>query len=110
LRNQWYGDHRDLVKWGTLLELARSEQLRFILQVAYLRPDEGVPVIASERGDATVAKEVLQHFRDIRQIAGLGALVGLKLKYLIDPSKRNLDKSTLRRSWHEFNHQIAMAG
>src|SRR5712692_1657244 len=85
MRNQWYGDHRDLVKWGTLLELARNEQLRFILQIAYLRPDEDIPVIASERGDATVAKEVLQHFRDIHQIAGLAALADLKIEVFDRP-------------------------
>lgn len=80
MRNQWYGDHRDLVKWGTLLELARSEQLRFILQVAYLRPDKGVPVIASERGDATVANEVLQHFRDVHLIKGLAKSTGIEIE------------------------------
>ena len=37
MQDTWYGDHRDVVKWGTLVHLARSEEIRTIVQVAFLR-------------------------------------------------------------------------
>jgi len=80
MRDQWYGDHRDLVKWGTLLKLARDHQLRSILQVAFLRPDASVPTIVSGLDEAPVAPEVLQHFRDIHQISRLATLTGLEIE------------------------------
>ena len=85
MRNQWYGDHRDVIKWGTLLKLARDHQLRFILQVAYLRPDASVPTIVSDLDEAPVAQEALRHFRDIRQISSLATLTGLEIEILDVP-------------------------
>jgi hypothetical protein len=85
MRNQWYGDHRDVIKWGTLLKLARDHQLRFILQVAYLRPDASVPTIVSDLDEAPVAQEALRHFRDIRQISSLATLAGLEIEILDVP-------------------------
>jgi hypothetical protein len=39
MRDKWYGDNRDLVKWSVLVELAAKYRLRHILQVLYFRPD-----------------------------------------------------------------------
>jgi len=39
VKDKWYGDKRDLVKWGILLTLAKMFSARRILQVAYYRPD-----------------------------------------------------------------------
>ena len=40
MHDKWYGDNRDLVKWGTLLELAHRYGARHILQVLYKRKTE----------------------------------------------------------------------
>lgn len=40
MRDQWYGDNRDLVKWGGLLELVRRHSVKHVLQVLYLRPSD----------------------------------------------------------------------
>jgi hypothetical protein len=37
MRDIWYGDRRDLVKWGVLVELAARHDARHILQVLYPR-------------------------------------------------------------------------
>ena len=79
MRNQWYGDHRDVVKWGALVRLAREYRLRTVLQVAYFRRDRDVPLITSESGTTQVAPEVLRHFRDIRHVDGLAASTGIEI-------------------------------
>jgi len=44
MKDTWYGDRRDLVKWGTLVHLARSEQIMTVIQVAFLRKGERPPL------------------------------------------------------------------
>ena len=39
VRDIWYGDNRDLVKWGVLLKLANLHGASRIVQVAYYRPE-----------------------------------------------------------------------
>lgn len=41
MRNQYYGDSRDVFKWSVLLRLIRTHRIRAVLQVAMLRPDDG---------------------------------------------------------------------
>jgi hypothetical protein len=97
MRNYWYGDHRDIVKWGVLLCLARQNQIPFILQVAYLTTVNVIPLLASEFGEVRVASEVLEHFRDIRQIAGLAALTGIQIEVFDRPfSVQSRDEYTAR--------------
>jgi len=40
MRDKWYADNRDLVKWGVLLTLAERHAAKHILQVLYYRPTE----------------------------------------------------------------------
>jgi hypothetical protein len=37
MRDKWYVDNRDLVKWGILLRLAERYAAKHILQVLYYR-------------------------------------------------------------------------
>ena len=90
MKDQFYGDHRDVVKWGTLLELARRLRLKHILQVLYYRKNEwGQIEVDGER--VNVAKEALRHFRDSTAIRNISKEVsvevlaeefGDRLKYL----------------------------
>src|SRR6266852_3832994 len=80
MRNQWYGDHRDIVKWGTLMHLAHAHSLRLILQVAYLRHNHDVPLIKSACGEEEVRQEILKHFRDIHLIKGLAKSTGIEIE------------------------------
>lgn len=72
MRHQWYADHRDLVKWGALFQLAALHDLRTILQIAYLTADDSPPLIASELGESPVDSSVLHHFRNIHRVTELG--------------------------------------
>ncbi|HEY1159453.1 MAG TPA: hypothetical protein VGE83_02420, partial [Terracidiphilus sp.] len=78
-QDRFYGDNRDLVKWGTLLELARTHKAKQILLVLYYRPNEWdrrerryqwAPI---EIGGQIVeiAPEVIRHFREVNLIRNL---------------------------------------
>jgi predicted methyltransferase len=61
MQDQWYGDKRDLVKWGTLLELAHKYKVNQILQVLYHRSNTWNPIEID--GDfVPIPAEVIQHF------------------------------------------------
>ena len=67
MRDQWYGDPRDLVKWGVLLHLAQSYSVKRILQVAYLRPSKWGQISIDGRKH-TIPEPVVNHFRNVCNI------------------------------------------
>lgn len=70
MRNKWFSDNRDLIKWSVLLTLARRIRADRIIQIAFLNPSEyGGIEIDGERHQ--IPLEVLSHFRDIRNVTGL---------------------------------------
>jgi hypothetical protein len=72
MRDQWYGDNRDLVKWSVLVELARRFRARRILQVLYYRESEwnGLEI---DGKSVPLPQPVVQHFRNVRNIRSLRA-------------------------------------
>lgn len=73
MKHQWYGDNRDLVKWGTLITLCRCYEVKRILQVAMLTPDKNrEPLRCNGNSDHTIPDEVWQHFRDLADVKRLG--------------------------------------
>jgi len=98
VRNQWYGDHRDIVKWGVLVEIAHRNNIPMILQVAYLNPDDGIPRLNSELGEVEVAPEVISHFRDIHKIASLAEATGIRIDIF--------DREFIPRERQEYTAQI----
>ncbi len=70
MRDKWYGDKRDLIKWGVLLELARRHGAEHILQVLYFRnTDWGELEIDEEL--VKLPTEVLRHFRTTTSISSI---------------------------------------
>ena len=72
MRDQWYGDKRDLVKWGVLLNLARDHAAHRILQIIYFRPSAWAPLEIEGR-ERPIPEAGLRHFRDVRNIRNLSA-------------------------------------
>lgn len=70
MRDKFYGDKRDLVKWGALLHIARDHCVGRILQVAYFRPSEWGQ-LEIDRQQRPIPKEVFSHFRNLRNIERL---------------------------------------
>ena len=79
MRNEWYGDKRDFLKWPTLLYLAKREGIRRIFHVA-MRTDTKptCPVITCLNGarvnceDITV--QVADHFHQHNDLNGIKAV------------------------------------
>lgn len=70
LRDRWYGDNRDLVKWGLLVELAARYRAKHILQVLYFRATIWKHLKID--GDTVeLSPEVIQHFRKAASIAAM---------------------------------------
>ena len=85
MQDRFYGDNRDLVKWGTLLELAGQYKATHILQVLYYRTNEWVPIEIDGRA-VGIAKEVIQHFRNAKSIRNLRSDIRIEI---LDDEFRN---------------------
>jgi len=70
MRDKWYGDNRDLVKWATLVSLAEQFEARHILQVLYLRPTDWEEV-EIDGSPVKISDSVLLHFRNVDLIRNL---------------------------------------
>lgn len=72
MRDSWYGDKRDLIKWGVLLRLARNFEAPRVLQLAFYRPSEfGQLVIDGQAHN--IPQEVIAHFRNVRTIGSISS-------------------------------------
>lgn len=81
MRDWWYGDKRDIVKWGAIVVLAKQHDIHRVMQVALYRPDP--PKYKLSFNDTTEPEflrgEVIRHFRDLDDIHRLGKKVGLRI-------------------------------
>ncbi len=84
MRDQWYGDDRDVVKWSTLVHLARRESVATILQVAMYRPSQPVAPLTTAFGPVEPPAEVIGHFRALDNIQGLAEATGLEIEVFKD--------------------------
>ena len=85
MRDRWYGDDRDVVKWSATLHLARREEVADVLYAALYRPDDDWPPLATARGPAALPDEVVRHFRDIDDLQRLAARTGLRIVAVKEP-------------------------
>lgn len=74
MKDTWYADHRDLVKWGTLAHLAERHSLVAIVQVAYLRSGTR-PALFNGNAEVPLSASVWSFFRDVTSVRGLGDLL-----------------------------------
>ena len=72
MRELYFADNRDLVKWGVLLHLARELGSGSILQVAYLRDTEW-ETLEIDGAEVPIAASVLSHFRDLTGVSRMTA-------------------------------------
>ena len=70
MRDQFYSDNRDLVKWSVLHLLAEIFEAKSILQIAFYRPSNFAK-IAIDGNEHEIPREVLDHFRDLRKISNI---------------------------------------
>jgi hypothetical protein len=70
MRDKWYRDNRDLVKWGVLLTLAEQFAAKHILQVLYYRSTDwsGLEVDAEQ---VPLPPAVIRHFREVAAVSAI---------------------------------------
>jgi hypothetical protein len=78
MRDCWFADNRDLVKWGVLIRLAGIFEARRILQVAYWRPSQ-FPRIVIDGDEQELPLTVLGHFRNLRSIMSMPRAVKIAI-------------------------------
>jgi len=68
MRDRWYGDNRDLIKWGGIKILCKDQGINKVLWVAYLRHDKWSEIKFDDPPKKVpVSYEVIAHFKSIRQ-------------------------------------------
>jgi hypothetical protein len=85
MRTEWYGDRRDLVKWGALVHLCSEHNLKSIVQVAFLQESKKPDALLVDDKSAQFPQEVWEHFRDLHHIQHLAKKTGLKIEILDGP-------------------------
>lgn len=91
MKDTWYGDDRDLVKWGMLAHLAERHDLAVIMQVAYLRPGKRPP-LQDGTAQVPISPMVWAFFRDVGGIRALGGTLKRRIVLLDEtfvPRRRN---------------------
>jgi hypothetical protein len=94
MRDCWYGDDRDLVKWGTVVLIASRHEIQEVLQV----PFDSVSVAPQLNvGGALepVPDTVWRHFRDLDLVGALGEKVGVQIAVVSEKLERGGRKAYL---------------
>ena len=84
MKDTWYGDRRDLVKWGTLADLAERHSLAVIIQVAYLRLGTR-GVLLNGNSEVPISPAVWSFFRDVTAVRSLGDLLHRQIVLIDQP-------------------------
>lgn len=95
MRDIWYGDKRDLVKWSGILHLCNLKGIKNVFQVSYYRK-EAWPSIDFENDAVSIQPEVIKHFRNIEDILRLAKRVGITI---------TVYKEEFKHSEREHYHQ-----
>jgi hypothetical protein len=74
MRDIWYADNRDLIKWGVLFRLAEKYEAVRILQVAYYRPSTFGQIELDEH-QVTIPEEIIAHFRNVRAVSSIDSQI-----------------------------------
>jgi len=97
MRDSWYADKRDLVKWGTLAHIAEREHLPLIVQVPYSRVGLRPPLLTAN-GEVPIQSAVWNFFRDLSAAERLGKTLGREIVVipdLFDPRQRQSYSQTV---------------
>jgi hypothetical protein len=87
MKDKWYADKRDLIKWGGIAHLCHKKGIKCVLQVAYYRESKWSPLDFNNE-KVSIPEEVLSHFRNINEVKRLGKKLGLH----IDIVTQNFDQ------------------
>jgi hypothetical protein len=78
MRDKFYSDNRDLVKWAILHRLAEIFQAQRILQLAFYRPSDFAKIVI-DGAEHDIPPEVLAHFRDLRLVESINSKIKISV-------------------------------
>ena len=87
MREKWFSDNRDLVKWAILTQIAQKNGLYTILQIPYWRPEEFYPHFKFQDESPQVSDKVWQFFRNIHHAKSLGPKFGISINIIASEFK-----------------------
>jgi hypothetical protein len=89
MKDKFYADNRDIVKWGGIVHLCKVNGIKTVVQVAYYREDK----ISFDDEDIDLRKVVMEHFerKDILDIKRLGTRAKLDIQVLKKEFKNKKD-------------------
>jgi len=92
MRDKWYADNRDLVKWGALVHLAQKYGIQRIVQVAYYRADAEMPKLnVDNQPPVDLPSSVWNHFRNLKLIHSLSEDTHITIDVLNDPFEKRFE-------------------
>lgn len=71
MKDIWYADNRDIIKWGGIVCLCIETGIKHIFQIAYFR-QHSWPVINFNNKEIPIPDDVLTHFRSVSDVERLG--------------------------------------
>jgi hypothetical protein len=80
MRDKFFADNRDLVKWAVLHRLAEIFQAQKILQLAFYRRSEFANIMIDGQ-EYDIPQEVLAHLRDMRTIGNINSEICVNVFY-----------------------------
>ena len=104
MKDIWYADKRDLVKWATLAHLARRDSLQLIVQVPFRRSSE-LPVLQTGNGEIAIRREVWDFFRNVKAVEALGPRIRRRIVVLdrkFVPQQRKKYRQSVVKAVREF--------
>ncbi|MCX5830568.1 MAG: hypothetical protein NT140_01510 [Deltaproteobacteria bacterium] len=79
MREKWFSDNRDLLKWAILTQIAKKKGLFTILQIPYWRPEAFYPHFKFQDESLQVPDKVWKFFRNIHHVKDLGPKIGISI-------------------------------
>ena len=111
MRDKYYSDDRDILKWASLVHIALEYGLQTILQVPYWRPEKVHPHFSFMEKRVAVSDKVWTFFRNIHNIVWLGPYVGLSITVIdkeFDPDQRQAYISEIKTSIQHVGRPLAL--
>ena len=82
MKDVWYADDRDIVKWGGLVYLCLEKRIKNVVQVAYYRRQPWQKLLF-DKAEIDLPGQVIKHFRrDIEDIKRLAHRTGLTIEVI----------------------------
>lgn len=80
MRDRWYSDKRDLVKWAALVHLAQESRASTIVQVAFYKSEPATWRLKRNDKHLAFPSVIQEHFRRLKNIAGLATAARIQVR------------------------------